>query len=303
MTTNTLAVSATSDADRRDRHRRLRRRARARVAGRDSDSGHAGADHAAAARRRARGHVARPRRRRGEHGAVPRRGRGRACRCSRRSARRASRGSSVRPADTCSRIRSRRSSPASLARRATSLLGRWVAALAGTTVLSARRARAARDPHRQRASGRPARHSPVRPARRGEGARRRAARSEIDPSRARLTARDFFWDSTGTLRPPWRLAVFAVASVVSLIVVDGAARARSCGGAARARSACAWSCCIRGRCSRRWCSAPCVDVSLVEPRRLDASSRLDAIGAARPRPLAIGAALGALARSRCRSLP
>jgi hypothetical protein len=37
-----------------------------------------------------------------------------------------------------------------------------------------------------------------------------------------LTARDFFWDSTGTLRPPWRLAIFAVSIVVSLIMINGA---------------------------------------------------------------------------------
>jgi len=36
-----------------------------------------------------------------------------------------------------------------------------------------------------------------------------------------LTARDFFWDSTGTVRPPWRLALFAAATVASLIVVNG----------------------------------------------------------------------------------
>jgi uncharacterized protein len=37
-----------------------------------------------------------------------------------------------------------------------------------------------------------------------------------------LTARDFFRDPTGTVRPPWRLAIFGVASVVSLLVVNGA---------------------------------------------------------------------------------
>ena len=37
-----------------------------------------------------------------------------------------------------------------------------------------------------------------------------------------MTARDFFWDSTGTLRPPWRLVVFGVANVVALIVINGA---------------------------------------------------------------------------------
>jgi uncharacterized protein len=37
-----------------------------------------------------------------------------------------------------------------------------------------------------------------------------------------LTARDFFWDSTGSLRPPWRLAIFAASLVVSLIVINGA---------------------------------------------------------------------------------
>ena len=37
-----------------------------------------------------------------------------------------------------------------------------------------------------------------------------------------MTARDFFRDSTGTIRPPWRLAIFAGASVASLIVINGA---------------------------------------------------------------------------------
>jgi len=37
-----------------------------------------------------------------------------------------------------------------------------------------------------------------------------------------LTARDFFWDSKGTLRPPWRLAIFAASIILSLIVINGA---------------------------------------------------------------------------------
>jgi uncharacterized protein len=37
-----------------------------------------------------------------------------------------------------------------------------------------------------------------------------------------LTARDFFWDSTGTVRPPWRLVVFAGVTVVSLAAINGA---------------------------------------------------------------------------------
>jgi uncharacterized protein len=35
-----------------------------------------------------------------------------------------------------------------------------------------------------------------------------------------LTARDFFWDSTGSVRPPWRLAIFALSCVVSLVVIQ-----------------------------------------------------------------------------------
>lgn len=35
-----------------------------------------------------------------------------------------------------------------------------------------------------------------------------------------MTARDFFWDSTGSVRPPWRLAIFAVSCVVSLVVIQ-----------------------------------------------------------------------------------
>jgi CAAX protease family protein len=37
-----------------------------------------------------------------------------------------------------------------------------------------------------------------------------------------LTARVVFWDSTGAVRPPWRLLVFCAASIASLIVLDGA---------------------------------------------------------------------------------
>jgi len=37
-----------------------------------------------------------------------------------------------------------------------------------------------------------------------------------------LTARDFFWDSSGTVRPPWRLALFGAATVAALIVINGA---------------------------------------------------------------------------------
>ena len=38
-----------------------------------------------------------------------------------------------------------------------------------------------------------------------------------------MRARDFFWDSKGTVRPPWRLAIFAASIVVSLIAINGAA--------------------------------------------------------------------------------
>ncbi|HUQ84330.1 MAG TPA: type II CAAX endopeptidase family protein [Gemmatimonadaceae bacterium] len=38
-----------------------------------------------------------------------------------------------------------------------------------------------------------------------------------------MTARDFFHDSTGTVRAPWRLLVFAVVTVASLAVINGAA--------------------------------------------------------------------------------
>lgn len=37
-----------------------------------------------------------------------------------------------------------------------------------------------------------------------------------------MTARDFFFDAAGTLRPPWRLVVFGASIVVSLAVVSGA---------------------------------------------------------------------------------
>lgn len=37
-----------------------------------------------------------------------------------------------------------------------------------------------------------------------------------------MTARDFFWDSSGTVRPPWRLAIFAASIVLSSIAVNGA---------------------------------------------------------------------------------
>lgn len=38
-----------------------------------------------------------------------------------------------------------------------------------------------------------------------------------------MTAREFFWDSTGTLRPPWRLAIFGVSAGLSLVAINGAA--------------------------------------------------------------------------------
>jgi membrane protease YdiL (CAAX protease family) len=37
-----------------------------------------------------------------------------------------------------------------------------------------------------------------------------------------LTARDFFRDPTGALRPPWRLAIFGVSAAASLIAINGA---------------------------------------------------------------------------------
>ena len=37
-----------------------------------------------------------------------------------------------------------------------------------------------------------------------------------------MTARVVFWDSTGAVRPPWRLLVFCAASVASLFVLNGA---------------------------------------------------------------------------------
>lgn len=37
-----------------------------------------------------------------------------------------------------------------------------------------------------------------------------------------MTARDFFWDSTGVLRPPWRLTIFGASLAASVIVIDGA---------------------------------------------------------------------------------
>src|SRR4029453_16001038 len=86
----------------------------------------------------------------------------------------------------------------------------------------ARRARAARGAQGEPQSAARARGSPVRATRRGEGSRRRPAGSEIDSPRACLTARVVFWDSTGAVRPPWRLLVFGVASVASLIILNGA---------------------------------------------------------------------------------
>ena len=38
-----------------------------------------------------------------------------------------------------------------------------------------------------------------------------------------MTAREFFRDSTGTVRPPWRLLIFAAVAVASLAVINGAA--------------------------------------------------------------------------------
>ena len=117
------------------RRRRIRRRGCRGVADRDSAAVHAGAGHAAADARDSRRHVARsasPARRAWCCISPPAR---RVCRCSRRSARRASRASSDRRAAICSRIRAAAFVAGALARRATSLRGRWLAGVAGIAVI------------------------------------------------------------------------------------------------------------------------------------------------------------------------
>lgn len=39
-----------------------------------------------------------------------------------------------------------------------------------------------------------------------------------------MTARDLFWDATGTVRPPWRLAIFGASTVASLVLVNATVR-------------------------------------------------------------------------------
>jgi membrane protease YdiL (CAAX protease family) len=105
-----------------------------------------------------------------------------------------------------------------------------------------------------------------------------------------LTARDFFWDSRGTIRPPWRLAIFAASNVLSLIAINGAVIPLV-----------SWV--LAGLGVRvvlfPWAllasvvAAHLLTFHWVEPRRW-AAVKLDA-SAARPRPIAVAALLAACA--------
>lgn len=105
-----------------------------------------------------------------------------------------------------------------------------------------------------------------------------------------MTARDFFRDSTGTIRPPWRLVIFAAVSVVSLLVVNGAIAPLVSGAIALTGARVVlypWVLLASA------VVAHLVTFHLVEPRRW-ASAALGA-AAFRPRPIATGAVLGAVA--------
>ena len=105
-----------------------------------------------------------------------------------------------------------------------------------------------------------------------------------------MTARDFFRDPTGTVRPPWRLVVFAVATIVSLIAVNGAVVPFVSGAIALTGARVVlypWVLLASAL------AAHAVTFRMVDPRGWRAV-RLDA-RALRPRPIASATALGALA--------
>jgi membrane protease YdiL (CAAX protease family) len=105
-----------------------------------------------------------------------------------------------------------------------------------------------------------------------------------------LTARDFFWDSTGNVRPPWRLAIFAVSCVVALVVINMAVLplVGSVFAALGVRVVLyPWALLASGL------LAHALTFRMVEPRRW-AAVRLDAAALA-PRSVGLGITLGALA--------
>lgn len=105
-----------------------------------------------------------------------------------------------------------------------------------------------------------------------------------------MTARDFFWDSLGSVRAPWRLAIFAVSCVVSLVVVQMAVLPLAAGifAAIGVRVVLyPWALLASA------ILAHAVTFRFVEPRGW-AAVRLDS-AALRPRSIAMGTVLGALA--------
>ena len=105
-----------------------------------------------------------------------------------------------------------------------------------------------------------------------------------------MTARDFFRDSTGTIRPPWRLLIFAGVSVVSLVVVNGAIAPFVAGAIALtgARVVLYPWILLAGA-----LVAHAVTFRLVEPRGWTVAA-LDS-GALRPGPIAVATLLGGIA--------
>lgn len=105
-----------------------------------------------------------------------------------------------------------------------------------------------------------------------------------------MTARGFFWDSKGTVRPPWRLAIFAAWIVLSLIAINGAVVPLV-----------SWVFALSGvrvvlfpwTLLASVVAGHLLTFHWIEPRRW-AAVKLDS-SALRPRPIFLGAALGACA--------
>jgi membrane protease YdiL (CAAX protease family) len=105
-----------------------------------------------------------------------------------------------------------------------------------------------------------------------------------------LTARGFFRDSTGTVRPPWRLLIFAAVTVGSLAVINGAVVPLVSWALALGRTRVVLY---------PWVLLASIVVAHVVTFRLLDARGWRAVGldraAARPRPIATAATLGALA--------
>ena len=105
-----------------------------------------------------------------------------------------------------------------------------------------------------------------------------------------MTARELFRDSTGTVRPPWRLLLFAAVTVASLAIINGAVVPLASWVFAATRTRVVLYPWIL---LASIVVAHIVTFRLLEPRRW-AAVRLDA-SAARPRPIAMAVLLGAMA--------